>query len=116
MRSLRLALVLGLACGCGTTSTPGGDASVDASVDAPGDSASSTDSGTGTDAGAEAGDAGCGTACRLFSVYCNTAPCTCVSLASTEPDPTCDAGTVSCVVDPCSNKTAVCTANGCAVQ
>lgn len=100
-------------CGCGTSSTPGGDASLDAA----GESSTSSDANTGPDGTLDAaGEAGCGTSCRLFSVYCNTAPCTCVSLPSTEPDPTCDAGTVSCAVDPCGGKTAVCMASGCAVQ
>ena len=91
-------------------------------MDAATDSSSSSDATTGTDAGIDAssdastGDAACGSGCRLFSVYCSLAPCTCVSLPSTEPDPACDAGTVSCVVDPCGGKTAACTASGCAVQ
>ena len=104
---------LAIACvalgACGTTTPSGGDASLDAA----GESSTSSDASTGTDA---TGDAGCGAACRLFSNYCSTAACTCVSLPSTEPDPGCDAGTVTCLVDPCQGKTAVCSGGACAVQ
>ncbi len=130
MRALASSLLFAsfsLVFGCGNT-TEGSDASVDAPVDSP-----SNKDGTVADAsadapsdaqGSDASDAGptdaasdaCGTSCRLFSDYCQNAPCTCLALPSTKPDPTGDAGTVSCLVDPCGGKAAVCTPSGCVVQ
>ncbi len=113
MRALGL-VVCALLFGCSNGSTGGNDASVDAPTsdgtvkDAP------SDAGSSVDAGSDA--TGCGAMCRLYSQYCNTAPCTCLALASTQTNPTCDAGTVNCTIDPCAGKTAVCTSNGCEVQ
>jgi len=54
--------------------------------------------------------------CRLFSSYCVTSPCVCFALGATEPDPPCTAGMVSCLIDPCSTKTADCQGGMCVAQ
>jgi hypothetical protein len=60
------------------------------------------------DAGADTGAGGAcadSTQCRLFSDDCGG--CRCDALGPNDPNPTCDAG-VSCLVDPCQGKAAVC--------
>lgn len=133
-RALLLLLVLPLAaCGSGSDQP---DASIDSSVldspapkdqsvvDAPADSKVDA----GTDAGADAAvdapsdaledsaatDAGsCSVSdCRLFSSYCSTAPCKCIPLKKSDPNPPCNGGTVTCLVDPCNGKTAACSDAG----
>ena len=90
---------------------PAEAAASDASVDAPADAApvdSSTLDASSCDAG-----------CKLFSYECSGGQfpaCTCLALAGDQPDPTCDAGTVSCFVDPCQGKTAACNAGQCHVK
>jgi hypothetical protein len=89
--------------------------------DAP---ASSAESGAGTDAAGldgagatEAGGASCSTAsdCRTHSNYCGG--CTCDALAVSEPNPDCEGGLTSCFADPCSGKTATCSAtHHCSLQ
>jgi hypothetical protein len=76
----------------------GGGPPPDAASDAPAESSGSGD----------AGGAACGAAsgCRKFSDYCGG--CSCIALAVGDPAPTCDAGTVSCLVDPCASKTVAC--------
>ena len=136
MRYLFLA-ALGL-FGCGTSATEGTDASVDSSLtDSPtpkdqGVADSTSDAAAvdaGVDAPADAGkdaivdsgspvDGGCSAAsdCRLFSSYCSTAACQCLPLKKSAPDPVCGGGTVTCLVNPCGAKTAVCSDAGtCAV-
>jgi hypothetical protein len=51
--------------------------------------------------------------CRLFSSYCNSAPCQCFALGRGDHDPPCDAGTQTCIVDPCANKTVDCQGGSC---
>ncbi len=46
--------------------------------------------------------------CRTFSNYCGG--CACDVLGTGDANPGCDAGTVSCVVDPCYGHTAACDA------
>jgi hypothetical protein len=43
-------------------------------------------------------------ACRTFSNYCGG--CTCQALGTGEPNPTCDGGTVTCLLDPCQSHSA----------
>jgi hypothetical protein len=65
----------------------------------------------------EAGSSSCTVAvgCRTFSSYCGT--CACEALGANKPAPVCDAGTVSCFVDPCQGHTAVCDQTGhCVLQ
>lgn len=53
--------------------------------------------------------------CRKFSNYCGG--CVCDALGTSQPDPICDAGTVTCILDPCQGHTAVCDPTGhCALQ
>jgi hypothetical protein len=53
--------------------------------------------------------------CRLFSSYCSTAPCACLSLGSQDHDPPCLGMQMSCFIDPCKNKRADCVAGACEV-
>jgi hypothetical protein len=46
--------------------------------------------------------------CRLFSSYCETAPCQCIPLPAGAPDPVCNGRMVTCLFDPCMKKKAVC--------
>jgi hypothetical protein len=61
---------------------------------------------------ADAGGSPCANAaaCRTFSNYCGG--CTCQALGTSEPDPPCDAGTVTCLLDPCRSHTAACDPTG----
>jgi hypothetical protein len=71
----------------------------------------------GADARPEAGGGTCASPsdCRTFSDFCGG--CSCEALGTGEPDPACDAGTVSCLVDPCQGHTATCSAaHRCAIQ
>lgn len=53
--------------------------------------------------------------CRVFAANCGG--CTCEALGVSDPNPACDAGTVSCLRDPCEGKSATCDASHrCAVQ
>lgn len=55
------------------------------------------------------------TDCRAYSSYCGG--CTCEALEATAPDPVCDAGAVSCLVDPCSGRSVMCAStHQCALQ
>jgi hypothetical protein len=54
--------------------------------------------------------------CRLYSSYCASRPCVCLALARKEVDPPCLTGQTSCVVDPCLNKTAGCSAGTCSIN
>ena len=122
--------------GCGSTATESTDASVDSSLtdspapkdqsaaDSPADSAQDAGVDAPVDSGVDAivdsgstSDAGCSGAsdCKLYSSYCSTAACQCIPLGKNEPNPTCGGGTVTCLVDPCLGKTAVCNGAKCAV-
>lgn len=124
--------------GCGTSAIEGTDASIDSSLtDSPSPkdqnvADSKTDSAaldagvdapvdSGVDAIADTGsaaDGGCSAAsdCRLFSSYCSTAACQCLPLKKSAPDPVCGGGTVTCLINPCQAKVAVCSDAGtCAV-
>jgi hypothetical protein len=97
---------------------PSSDASPGAS-DAPADAPTDTTHDAPRDAitSGDAGGASCsnGSDCRTYSSYCGA--CTCLALAATAPNPACDAGTVSCLVDPCNGHSAICTSAGsCALQ
>lgn len=46
--------------------------------------------------------------CKLFSSYCSTAACKCIPLMANQPNPVCDAGMVTCLIDPCKNKNPDC--------
>jgi hypothetical protein len=78
------------------------DASIDTATDAPQDAVGMF----------EAGGSSCRTAadCRMFSNYCGG--CTCDALAKGATAPICDAGMVSCLLDPCANHSAACSAGG----
>ena len=60
----------------------------------------------------EGGGSACTVAsdCRMFSNYCGG--CTCDALGVAAPDPVCDAGTASCLVDPCQGHAAACDPTG----
>ena len=128
---------LALACGDDSTGDAGpdattSDAATDAAADAPAEAAASDAAPDGaSDASADApGDApgvdastvdasSCDAGCKLFSYECSGGQfpaCTCLALPGDQPDPTCDAGTVSCFVDPCQGKTAACNAGQCHVK
>ena len=56
--------------------------------------------------------------CRLFSSYCQEAPCACRALAARDPSPTCLGGAASnvrCFADPCMKKAAQCQSGSCVV-
>jgi hypothetical protein len=53
--------------------------------------------------------------CRLYSSYCVTAACQCLALGRNDADPPCSGGTQSCLVDPCSGKSADCVGGRCVV-
>lgn len=53
--------------------------------------------------------------CRTFSFPCNT--CQCWALRTDDPTPSCPAGqTITCLVDPCLNRSARCQAGRCVVE
>jgi len=52
--------------------------------------------------------------CRTFSDYCEG--CDCLALGRCDPDPVCKTEGVQCLVDPCSNQQAVCTAGRCSLR
>jgi hypothetical protein len=80
--------------------TGGGTSGSDAALDAP------------SDAG---GTCQAASDCRTLSSYCGA--CSCLALPAGAADPVCDAGTVSCLLDPCSGRSATCGASGhCALQ
>jgi hypothetical protein len=91
----------------GAHDTDGGSPTVDAPSDGPQDSTSP----------GEAGSSPCTVVsdCRKFSNYCGG--CVCDALGTSQPDPICDAGMVTCVLDPCQGRAAVCDQTGhCALQ
>ena len=56
--------------------------------------------------------------CRLFSSYCQEAPCACRALSARDPSPTCLGGAASnvrCFADPCMKKAAQCQGGTCVV-
>jgi hypothetical protein len=86
---------------------------------APGDDGETTsDANRGAETGADAGaddatGATCGSAsdCQAVDDYCGS--CRCLALKKGESAPTCAPGnTVSCIVAPCSGKSAVCGSTG----
>jgi hypothetical protein len=97
------------------TSSNDGAATIDATtptedtgVHPDGGNMPASDGDTGTDAsGTQCSRA---SDCMLFSDYCGG--CTCLALAVGQAAPYCDAGTVSCLKDPCSGETAACNALG----
>ena len=54
--------------------------------------------------------------CRLYSSFCQSAPCQCFGLPASATDPPCQGGMVSCLRDPCMGKTAVCSNGVCVAQ
>jgi hypothetical protein len=96
MRSLLIFVFFALAAACGSSSPSG-------------------DGGVGDMASMSGGACSIRTDCRLFSSYCVTAPCQCLALPRNAVDPPCVAGTQSCLVDPCLNKSADCVGGMCAV-
>lgn len=99
---------------------PAADAYVDASLDAPTLDASNDAPSDAPDDVVDAGAVqGCDAGCKTFSSYCSSKtlkPCTCYALAANQPDPKCNGTVVTCFVDPCIGKKAVCADGGCAVQ
>ena len=132
LRFLPVLAALALACGDDSRGADAGndatasDVVTDTKPDAPLDATNES----GTDAGADAADAGadaatdasgstCSGGCKLFSYDCantNITPCTCLALSGDAPNPTCDAGVVSCFADPCAGKNAACVSGACVVQ
>ena len=54
--------------------------------------------------------------CRLYSSYCADRPCQCLALSQPQ-NPHCSSGYVTCFLDPCQGKHAVCTSlHVCAAQ
>lgn len=110
-----LVLLSSAIAACGDTGTTT-DSSDGGASDGPSDSRSSSDSGISdspftdgaVDAATDAPPCTVSADCRTFSDYCGG--CACDVLAVGAPDPTCDAGTVSCLVDPCQGKMATCDA------
>lgn len=90
------------------------DAIADAGVDAISDSGSDA---VAIDSGPPP-DGGCVSAndCKLFASYCSTAPCKCLPLGKSDPNPICNGQVVQCLIAPCLNKVAFCSDAGtCAV-
>lgn len=80
---------------------------------APGDLAAADDLATPPDQAKPvdlAGATGCqdDRDCRLFSSYCDNAPCVCVALSKDQPDPPCLGKMVTCLFDPCMKHTTTC--------
>ena len=71
--------------------------------------------GGSTGSGGSGGSAGClgPNDCKLFSSYCDTAPCVCFAMLATEPDPICNGKMVTCFEDPCFNKSVKCVGGTC---
>jgi hypothetical protein len=91
---------------CSDSSTPAGDGG-----------ASGGDTGTTADTGTPRADGGeCTSAadCRTYGLHCDA--CTCVALPVGSVDPVCNGMPVSCLIDPCTGKTAVCTSGMCAIE
>jgi hypothetical protein len=82
------------------------------------DAGASGDTGTTADTGTSNADGGgqCATAadCRTYGVHCDT--CTCLALPAGSADPVCNGMQVSCLVDPCIGKTAICTSGVCTIE
>lgn len=98
MRSLVIFVFLALAAACGSSTPAGGDGG-----------------GAGDLAGGSSATCGAANDCRLYSSYCNSAPCQCLALARGAVDPPCVVGMQSCLVDPCLNKRADCSNGMCVV-
>jgi hypothetical protein len=126
-RKATLALAWLGACGGAqsTGSADDGGASLDGAVDAASPDAPGSEASSASDAGAPdapldssaSSSASCSSAseCRTFSDYCGG--CACDALGKNDPDPTCDADTVSCFVDPCRDRSATCDpSHHCALQ
>ena len=101
------ALGAAAAAACSDSSTPATDGG-----------ASGGDTGTTADTGSTGADGGgeCKTAadCRTYGLHCDT--CTCVALPVGSVDPVCNGQPVSCLVDPCIGKTAICTSGVCTIE
>lgn len=54
--------------------------------------------------------------CKLFSSYCSTDPCKCLPLGKNDPNPICNGQKVTCLIDPCLNKSPFCNNGKCDVQ
>ncbi len=109
-----LVLLSSAIAACGDTGTTT-DASDAGASDSTSDSPATSDSGSSDALTAADGASDAATStpactvpadCRTFSDYCGA--CACEVLAAGAPDPTCDAGTISCLVDPCQGMTATC--------
>lgn len=133
-----LVLPLALACGSGGSADDGGlpDGTVaDTGAQDSGTTKDSgaQDSGSAQDSGAQDSgmpdsgvqDSGtppkCASAndCRKFSSYCNGTvlkPCVCYGLHQQQSNPVCDGTMVTCIIDPCQNKTVGCDAGACVIQ
>jgi hypothetical protein len=127
--------------GGGSSPTPEGGQGATESGATPGDDGAADDAATGTDATlpaddgddgggprADAGDAGAGvhdsgptpdgagagcqgpSDCTAVSSYCGS--CRCLALGAGQSPPPCDAGTVSCLTDPCNGHSGVCSGAG----
>ena len=54
--------------------------------------------------------------CRAYSSYCaGKDPCACLALRAGEKDPVCPGPSVSCFVEPCAGKKAICSGGTCAI-
>lgn len=115
---MRALLLLGLLAACGgTTKSPLPDLATLPDQSAPADLAPAPDQSSPDDlaspadlAGGPIDGPGCRNDgdCRLYSSYCASAPCQCLVLGATDPDPPCNGGMVTCLVDPCQKFSAFC--------
>lgn len=120
-----------LACGSSGAADDGGasDGTIaDAPSDGPAKDSGTSDSSkpdTGADDGgadSAAQDSGLGpqcassSDCHKFSSYCNGTvlkPCQCYGVHNQAQNPICDGTMVTCIIDPCQNKTVGCDAGTC---
>jgi hypothetical protein len=92
----------------GPDQTADGAPSPEGSADSPNDTAQ--DAAQDGSTPADSGSCFAPTDCRLYSSYCGG--CACLPLPAAAPNPTCDAGTVSCLRDPCTGQYPTCTNTG----
>ena len=106
------------ACSATSSSAPGGvwaDREVFPAACNDGGSEGGPDGGRTPGPKPAAGRAPSPSDCGTFSDYCGG--CSCEALGTGEPTPTCDGGSISCLVDPCQGHTATCSAtHRCAIQ
>jgi hypothetical protein len=111
--TLALAALLASAPAC---TTPPKEAHDGATAPAPSSSSSSPASASALAPASAPASCTTDADCRLFSSYCEEAPCACRALLSRDPSPTClgnAAPKVRCFADPCMKKAAHCQSGAC---